>query len=330
MNNHNKLLLTTIAAVGLVGLAGSSMFAHFSGPTRMGDAIAHGESHADSDDQGRSSRHTRATQESLGEIVFEQTFQNLDALEVQMSDADVILEESRGDQVTVAFYVDGHGEEEWARELFEGMEFKAETSGGTLYVEARDPHMDRSDWSDHRGFSSTAVIGIPRDMDLSVMTADGDITADRLGGRANLSSADGDVVIDSAEGETLNVSTADGDIVIMGLSTTRAQVSTADGDISLDDVRSSLSVSTGDGDMRITFSEAHEASISTGDGDVVLFVPTTIRATFRLAGEYLNIAPGMELMGRVRDDMIEGDLNGGGPEIEVRTGDGSITLRQHN
>lgn len=311
MNNHNKLLLTTIAVVGILGLAGSSLAAPFMGPTHMGNAAVHLDG-------------------GLGELFFEQAFENMDVLQVQMGDADVIIEESRGDQVTVAFYVDGHGEDAWAQDIFERMEFRAESSGASLFVESRDPRVERSEWSDHRGFNATVVLGIPRDLDLTVQTDDGDISAERLAGRANLTSADGDVMIKVAEGDVLNVSTADGDIVIERLSTSRASINTADGDISLDDVRTALAVSTGDGDLRITFSEAHEADISTGDGDVVLFLPATLRASFRLVGEDLNIAAGMELHGRLRDNMIQGDMNGGGPRIDVRTGDGSVTLRQRN
>jgi Toastrack DUF4097 len=335
MNNHNKLLLGTIAIVGIIGLAGSTLFARYSGPMHMGDLTSHGESDSEAAVENQSNRRLRWSVRSqtrdLGQLFFEQAFEDVDAVDVRMGDADVILEESRGNEVTVAFYVDGHGEEAWASDLFERMEFQAEESGSGLYVESRDPRVSRSEWRDHdRGFSSTVVIGVPMHIDLSVQTGDGDISAERITGRAALSSGDGDVLIRLAEGESLEVSTADGDIVIEGLSTAGARISTGDGDISLGDVRSALAVSTGDGDLRITFSESHEASISTGDGDVVLFVPATLRASFRLTGEDLNIAAGMELQGRLRDDMIQGDLNGGGPQIEVRTGDGSVTLRQKN
>jgi Toastrack DUF4097 len=336
MNNHNKLLLTTIAVVGVIGLVGSSLAARRMGPTHMSDATPHNAPHLDNRDhdgadrQDRSRDRVRSGPEELGLLLFEEAFANMESLEVQMGDADVILEESRGDQITVAFYVDGHGEDAWARDVFERMEFQAEASGTSLYVESTGPQVERWEWSDHRGYTATVVVGVPPALDIAVRTGDGDITAKRLTGRVALSSADGDVGIDSAEGDALNVSTADGDIRIDRLSTGQAQISTADGDISLDDVRAPLAVSTGDGDIRIIFAEANEATVSTGDGDVVLFVPSTLRASFRLVGEDLNITPGMELRGRLRDDMIEGDLNGGGPQIEVRTGDGSVTLRQRD
>jgi Toastrack DUF4097 len=319
MDTHNKLLLTSIAVVGVLGLVGSSMAGRLISTTQMGDAISHGGSHEK--DSG---------QQALGEVFFEKTFEDLDALTVRMEDADVILEESRGDHVTVTFYVDGRGKDAWARDLFERMEFRAEAAGGSLYVESEGPRIARSEWSDHRGFGATVVIGVPGGLDLAVRTGDGDIMAARIAGRAEISSGDGDVVIGTAEGEALIVGTADGDISIGRLSANRAQISTADGDISLGEVRTALAVSTGDGDLRITFAEANEANISTGDGDVVLFVPSTLRASFRLAGEDLEVAAGMELQGRVRDDRIEGDLNGGGPQINVRTGDGSVTLRPHD
>jgi hypothetical protein len=47
-------------------------------------------------------------------------------------------------------------------------------------------------------------------------------------------------------------------------------------------------------------------------------------------GEDLSIEHGLQLLGRIREHSVQGTLNGGGPTIDPRTGDGSISLRQAN
>ena len=117
--------------------------------------------------------------------------------------------------------------------------------------------------------------------------------------------------MDAFEGGELDVHTSDGDIIVDRHDGSRAEIRTSDGDIVLRSVRAPIDVSSGDGDITVT-------------------APADLAADVYLEGEDLSVAEGLELLGRIRSHSVQGTLNGGGPNLELRTGDGAITLRQGN
>jgi DUF4097 and DUF4098 domain-containing protein YvlB len=267
---------------------------------------------------------------SFGEEVFARQFDVRDGrLEVDLSDADVVLETASGSRVDVRAYVDA-SDIEWASDVFEDMDFSATERGNTIYVEANDHDIGNHEWRDHGNFSVTVVVAIPDGTDVRVQTDDGDIQASSLSGNSVLRSSDGDIVVDVAEHGELDIHTSDGDIVVDRLKSQRAEIRTSDGDVVLRSVRAPLDVATGDGDIRINMLAAHETSVSTGDGDIVLTAPADIAADVRMDGEDLSVEQGLQLLGRIREHSVQGTLNGGGPIIDLRTGDGSISLRSGN
>ena len=319
MNTRPKLLIIGIASVALLGIAGARIQARLSAHSNS-DGIRVTE-----DAQARSARHT-----SLGEEVFSRRFDVRGArLDVDLADADVVLETTSGSVVDVRAYVDT-SDMEWARDVFEDMDFSATERGNTVYVEARDHDISNREWRDQRSFSVSVVVAIPEGTDVDVQTDDGDIRASVLSGNTTLRSSDGDIVVDAAESGDLDIHTSDGDIVVDRLESRQAEIRTSDGDVVLRSVRGPLDAASGDGDIRVNLLDANETSVSTGDGDVVLTTPADISADVYLEGEDLSVAQGLELIGRIRDHSVEGRLNGGGPTIQVTTGDGSISLRQGN
>ena len=210
------------------------------------------------------------------------------------------------------------------------MEFSTTKRGNTIYVQADDHDIGNNEWRDHNHFSVTVVVASPEGTDVRVETDDGDIQANTLSGNAILRSSDGDIIVDATENGNLDIHTSDGDIVVDRLESRRAEIRTSDGDVILRSVRAPLDVASGDGDIRINLLEAHETSVSTGDGDILRSAPADIAADVRMDGEDLNFQQGLQLLGHIRRHSVQGTLNGGGPTIDLITGDGSISLREGN
>ena len=317
MNSRTKLLIAGIASLALLGIAGARIQARLS---------AHGSPEgtqvvAEQKDARRSARHS-----SFGEQVFSRRFDVDDGrLEVNLADADVVLENSSDQFIEVQAYVEA-SDMERATEIFEDMDFSAKERGNTVYVEADDHNIS----SRHKRLSVTIVVAIPDEIDVSVQTDDGDIQTTSISGDVTLRSSDGDIVVDAALGGALDIHTSDGDIVVDRLENQRAEIRTSDGDVILRSVRAPLDVASGDGDIRINLLDAYETSVSTGDRDISLTAPGDIAADVRMDGEDLSIEHGLQLLGRIREHSVQGTLNGGGPTIDPRTGDGSISLRQAN
>ncbi len=319
MNTRPRLLIAGIASVALLGIAGARIQARLSAHQSPGEARV-----------AEKAEVQRAAYSSYGEEVFTRQFDVRDGgLDVDLADADIVLESVSGSTVDVRAYVDA-SDMEWALEVFEDMDFGVTERNNTVYVEADDHDISNSEWREHRSFSVTVVVAIPEGTDVRVQTDDGDIQATSLSGNTVLRSSDGDIAVDAAENGDLDIHTSDGDIIVDRLESQRAEIRTSDGDVILRSVRAPLDVASGDGDIRINLLDANEISVSTGDGDIVLTAPADIAADVHMDGEDLSVEQGLQLMGRIREHSVQGTLNGGGPMIDLRTGDGSISLRQGN
>ena len=320
MKTRTKFLAFGIAGVTLLGIAGARIQARLS---------AH-QSPEPEETSRRASSELDSRYRSLGELVMSRGFTLGEGrVEVDLEDADVVLETVSGSTLELRVYVDT-SDEDLAGSLFEDMEFRVVQTGTTVSIVARESYLDRGEWRNRSHFFVTTVIGVPRGVEIDAQTGDGDIQAGDLSWNTSLRSSDGDIIVDAFDGGELDIHTSDGDILVDRLDGRRAEIRTSDGDIVLRSVRAPIDVSSGDGDIRINLLDSSEVSVSTGDGDITVTAPADLAANVYLEGEDLSVAPGLELIGRIREHSVRGTLNGGGPSIELRTGDGSISLRRGN
>jgi len=167
------------------------------------------------------------------------------------------------------------------------------------------------------GFHSRSVrveLAVPRESDLNLHSGDGNIRVSGVKGSLRLDSGDGELEVREGEGP-LNANTRDGNIRVHGVFSA-LDVHTGDGNIDADaETGSKMSsgwvLRTGDGNvvMRLPDNFAAELDAHTGDGRVDVDFPLTIN-------------------GSMPESTIRGKINGGGPLLEIRSGDGNISLRR--
>jgi DUF4097 and DUF4098 domain-containing protein YvlB len=154
---------------------------------------------------------------------------------------------------------------------------------------------------------------VPRDSDLNLHTGDGNIRV--LGARGNLrlDSDDGELEVEQADGP-LKADTRDGNIHVEG-TFSELDLDTGDGNIDAEvqpgsKMASGWILRTGDGNVSLRLPDNFAADVDahTGDGHVQLDLPVTVN-------------------GSMRESSVRGKMNGGGPRLEIRSGDGNITLR---
>jgi DUF4097 and DUF4098 domain-containing protein YvlB len=157
-------------------------------------------------------------------------------------------------------------------------------------------------------------VSMPRQGDLNLHTGDGDIRVVNISGDFRLDSGDGNLEIRSADG-TLNAETRDGNIRTSGRFDTLT-LHTGDGNIDAEAEAGSKSTSgwnlyTGDGNiaLRLPSDFAADLDAETGDGRVNIDFPLTTN-------------------GSAKERTVRGKINGGGPPLELRTGDGNIDLEK--
>jgi DUF4097 and DUF4098 domain-containing protein YvlB len=177
------------------------------------------------------------------------------------------------------------------------------------------------------------LVSVPRVVTLHARTDDGAIRADRLEGRIELRSSDGAIRAEQIKGE-LELETHDGSLTVDDLEGA-AVLSTLDGGISVTGKIASLRAKTSDGSITVRAERGAEMSsewsISTNDGSVAVYLPRDFGAEVdaetgdgRIRSE-LDLASAQE---DARSRTLRGKLGAGGPLLHVRSGDGTISLRE--
>ena len=175
-------------------------------------------------------------------------------------------------------------------------------------------HVPNNNWgfhiSTHRGVR--IEVQVPSETALDLHSGDGHIAVDGISGQARLDTGDGHIQVRNFSGG-LHAHTGDGHMTIDGV-LTDVDLRTGDGHIDLT-VRPGSKMSNGwlihtrDGGVEVRLPQdfAAELYAHTGDGHIQLDMPVTVS-------------------GSIERSRIRGKLNGGGPLLEITTGDGSIRI----
>ena len=185
-------------------------------------------------------------------------------------------------------------------------------SGNRVELEVRVPN---SGWIFGVYARSVKIeVRIPKEARLDVHSGDGDLSVRGLKGEINLSTQDGRVEADSLEGE-LRASSGDGNMRVQGRF-------------------DSLSLKTGDGTISAQIEPGSQMSsgwsVRSGDGNVELSLPEGFSADLDVHTGDGRIASDLSITrsGELDESSLRGKLNGGGPILSIRTGDGSIRLKR--
>jgi len=300
------------------------------------------------------------------ELMLTESFDlNGETLLIDVADADVVVRNGSGDQITFEVWLSARNLPE-ARQRYERMNFRAEKNGGTVSLRSDEDHNTWANWDWRRwgGFDVIVEATVPEDIDARLISADGDIsvqsltgnivvisedgdiTAERLAGDVHLETEDGDVGIRAVSGSRLIARSEDGDISVGELNSASIEIHTTDGDILgkrvagdaidvrtddgdiiVDSVTGAMAAQTHDGDIHISIEQLGDTSLRTGDGDITIRASESLAADLDLRGHGLSLRSEIRFDGQLDRRTIQGELNGGGPTLEARTGEGTIVLR---
>lgn len=192
-----------------------------------------------------------------------------------------------------------------------GVEIVEHQQGNAVEIELRQHNMMHfSIGIDTR--RTDLEIHMPRSAKVDVDTHDGSIEARGLQGDLAFSSGDGRLELSEIDG-ILRAHTSDGSIRASGRFDA-VDLRSGDGRVELDardgsQLRQDWEVRTSDGSVRVGLPSNIAANISlhTGDGHITTDFPITVQGSYDKSD-------------------LRGTINGGGKELIVHTGDGSITL----
>lgn len=220
---------------------------------------------------------------------------------------------------------------------------KAGTSGGD--VEAREIEGDLDLSTSGGDITMQNVKGASH----SASTYGGDIEARDVEGHVELKTAGGDVSAIRIQGDVYG-RTSGGDVEVSEI-TGDVDVSTAGGSLDLSDVTGKLVGKTSGGDVRARVNKdtglKKAMKLSSSGGDIVLQLPSDVKASvtaeIRLQDPFEDYTVHSDFKLKIEEDeekgkrsrwyrtvSATGDINGGGPLIELKTVEGDITIEKRN
>jgi hypothetical protein len=194
----------------------------------------------------------------------------------------------------------------------DGIRVEEHQAGNSVQIDVHYPHHGFN-----INFGSSRVdiiIQMPREGNVNLRTGDGKIEIANLKGAMDLHTGDGSENLDNVDGK-LRASTGDGHIKASGR---------------FDE----LELKTGDGSVEVRAGAGSSLNagwrLETGDGSVSLEVPGDLAADVDLhtSDGHIELDMPVTTSGKIRQNEIQGKLNGGGNLLMIRTGDGSIRLRK--
>jgi DUF4097 and DUF4098 domain-containing protein YvlB len=229
-------------------------------------------------------------------------------LDVRCSDANVDVRSGGSGEISARVVTKG-----WEIKPGE-IEIVERQQGDRVDIEVKHPR-GRWNWSSANatGRSVRLELTIPAKTRIHIETGDGNVTLHGVQTELRVETGDGNITGESLDGR-LEAHTGDGNINIAGRFDSAA-VDTGDGNVDL----TALAGSTATGTWRI----------HTGDGNVRLRVPSNLKADIDAVSGDGRVSSNLPLTissGKPGSRQVRGRLNGGGPTLTVRTGDGNISL----
>jgi hypothetical protein len=175
------------------------------------------------------------------------------------------------------------------------------------------------------GSGSQEVSGIAAPVDAD--TGSGSITLTDIGGPVKANTGSGRIKAERVAG-AFEAHTGSGSITMSQVSPGDVEATTGSGSIDLQGVAGSLQAKAGSGRINIQGEQTGDWKINTGSGSVSIDLPDD--AAFRLDAESssggITIDHPVTVQGKISKRHLRGDVRGGGSELYIDTGSGSIKI----
>ncbi len=203
-------------------------------------------------------------------------------------------------------------------------------NGNSVNIEVKFPHMN---WSWGSGHKSLKVdLQVPRNLDMSLHTSDGNVTAQNVMGTMTFDTGDGNISATNVHGQ-VNMRTGDGSVNGNGFDGS-LEATTGDGNVKIEGRFDALNLKSGDGNIdaqaNVGSKLASNWEIRSGDGRIGLRVPGDLNANLdaHTGDGSITLDVPISVSGSLSHTSVRGKMNAGGPTLAVTTGDGSIHVEK--
>ncbi len=204
-------------------------------------------------------------------------------------------------------------------------------SGNSVSIEVKVPHWGFSMFGGNHK-SLRVEVSVPRELDLDVRTADGNVTAQGVSGKIQFDTGDGNVTAGNIKGD-IKIHTGDGHIEGHNFDGS-LDANTGDGNLRIDGRFDALALKTGDGNIEAQVGSGSKVAsgwnVHSGDGHITLRVPGDLNATLdaRTGDGSITLDIPIQVSGSLSHSSVRGKMNAGGPTLAISSGDGSIHIEK--
>jgi len=248
------------------------------------------------------------------------------AVRLAVSDGDVQIQRGSGNAVDVDIKSAHYN-------ISNDVSISENQNGNSIDIGIRPRANHWFNWGINMGTGLKVTIAVPFDADLDINTGDGNIVALAVSGRIQFSTSDGNITSDGLKG-TLKFHSGDGHIDARNLDGSLA-ADTGDGNMAVQGRFDLLDLRTGDGNVvaeAAANSQPGNAGwkLKSGDGSIVLRIPSSFRANLeaRTGDGRISVNFPLTVSGTLNESSLNAQINGGGPTVEINTGDGSIRVER--
>lgn len=251
-------------------------------------------------------------------------------LEIDLDSGDLVIETHDLDEVHVDAFASGG--------LLGSARFELESDG-------RDAHFEGHSGGWFFGQRVRVRVRVPREYSIDVETnggnveiaaLDGSVKARTSGGRIDLDGARGEVELRSSGG-AIRIAQVTGDIeartsggpIRVSEVTGEIDVETSGGSIDLLDVAGAVKARTSGGSIDVRFRERPEGELRTSGGSIRAELPAHagVDLEAETSGGRIELDTVLSVSGEISSDRIRGEINGGGPDLKMRTSGGNVLVR---
>ena len=178
----------------------------------------------------------------------------------------------------------------------------------------------------HTGSGSQDLIGISGPAEAS--TGSGDLLLTNIGGAVEARTGSGSIHAEGIGG-AFKAKTGSGSVRLTQNAPGDVVATSGSGSIVLRGIDGALRADAGSGSIKVEGRQAGRWELDTGSGSIRIHLPED--ASFELDAESnsgnIDINHPLTVKGKISDDHLKGQVRGGGPLLNVRSGSGNIRIR---
>lgn len=189
----------------------------------------------------------------------------------------------------------------------ETMSISFDQDGNNVSIEGDNKSRGIFSWGSN---SVKFIVKVPSRYNVDLDTSGGSITIAALIGEVEAYTSGGSIKLGKIVGDV--------------------NVKTSGGSIKVDDVAGEINAKTSGGSIRVSMSRQpeHDSKLSTSGGSVTAYLRSDIAVDLSASTSGGRVSSDFDVNGSVRRTSIDGEINGGGPKLVLRTSGGSVRVEK--